>query len=88
MAIHNSVLKRERQNEVRRSRNRVVKSKVHSAFRKINEEIFAKKTENLEKLLKSYHSEVDKAVKKGIFHRNKAARLKSNMVKKVKAVKS
>ncbi len=35
--------------------------------------------------LKEVESVLDKAVKKGIFHKNKTARLKSNYVKKVKS---
>lgn len=37
--------------------------------------------------LKSVYSILDKSVKKGIFHKNKTARLKSNLAKKIKPSK-
>lgn len=83
MAIHSSVLKRERQNETRRKRNRIIKSKIHTAFKRVIEAIQAKNKEDIDKKLKNYYSEIDKGVKRGIFHKNKAARKKSRITKKV-----
>jgi len=83
MPINKSALKRERQDDVRRKRNRVLKSKVRTAFNKINDSIAHKKKEDTETFFKTYMSVVDLAVKKGIFHKNKGARLKSNMAKKI-----
>lgn len=86
MGIKNSVLKRERQNVVRRARNRILKSKVHSARKKVEESIASKNREDVEKFFRIYMSEVDKAVKKNIFHRNKGARLKSRVHHRIKVV--
>jgi small subunit ribosomal protein S20 len=84
MGINQSALKRERQNIVRRERNRVIKSRVHTAKRHLVESIDAKKRDDVEKNLRIFMSEVDKAVKRGLFHRNKGARLKSRIVKLIK----
>ena len=86
MKINRSVLKRERQNLVRRARNRVLKSKVHTARKKLEEAIALKKREDVEANFRAFMSEVDKAVKKKIFHRNKGARLKSRVHHKIKVV--
>jgi small subunit ribosomal protein S20 len=81
-----SGLKRKRQNAVRKLRNRVLKSKVHSAFLKIKSAIDTKKKDDIVANLKEYMSEIDIAVKKGIIHTNAGARKKSRIVKKIKAV--
>ena len=84
--MNRSVLKRERQNKVRRDRNRVIKSEVHTAKIRLVEAIETKNREDVEMRLRTFMSEVDKAVKRNIFHRNKGARLKSRIVKKIKDV--
>lgn len=84
MAIHKSVLKRERQQVIARMRNRVRKSKVHTAKIKLDQAVFAKDKEAAHESLSLYMSEVDKTVKKGIFHRNKGNRLKSRATIKIK----
>jgi small subunit ribosomal protein S20 len=86
MSRNSSGLKRERQNIVRKERNNVKRSRVHTAKKKLVAAIAAKKREDVELNLRTFMSEVDKAVKKGIFHRNKGARLKSRIVKKIKDV--
>ena len=84
MPINKSALKRERQNVVRRERNRALKSKVHTAYLRLTEVMDAKKEEEIEERLRFYVSEIDKAVKKGVFHGNKGARKKSRITKKIK----
>jgi len=86
MAINNSALKRERQNLVQRERNKILKSRVHTAKKRLETAIESKVREDVEIRLRTFMSEVDKAVKKGIFHKNKGARLKSRIVKKIKDV--
>ena len=79
-----SALKIGRQNVVARERNRIMKSKVHTAKRRLVEALTAKNRELVEEKFRIYSSEVDKAVKKNIFHKNKAARLKSRACKHIK----
>ncbi|MBP7552304.1 MAG: 30S ribosomal protein S20 [Spirochaetes bacterium] len=86
MGIKNSTIKRERQSVERRLRNRAIKSKVHTAFLGLAEAINSKNREDVEAKLRIYMSEVDKAVKRNILHKNNGARKKSRIVKRIKTV--
>ena len=83
MPINKSAIKRERQNNERRLRNKVIKSKVKTAFKKLSISMDAKKKNEVEEDLKNYVREIDKAVKKGVYHRNKGKRNKSRIMKKI-----
>ncbi|GEM_PF-191388 len=61
--------------------NQQIKSRVHSAVKNMEKN-------KTEAALKSAYSVIDKAVKKNLFHRNKAARLKAKMAKLVTQTKS
>jgi small subunit ribosomal protein S20 len=59
-------------------RNRQVKSKLKTLAKKVQESLAA--DENVRKAAAiAYVSAVDKAAKRGIIHKNKASRCKSNM---------
>ncbi|GAB0155184.1 30S ribosomal protein S20 [Chryseobacterium sp. Alg-005] len=80
MANHKSALKRIRQNEVRRLRNRYYHKTARTAMKVLrNEENKAAATEQLPKVI----SLLDKLAKKNIIHKNKAANLKSKLTKHV-----
>ena len=74
-----SAAKRQRQNEKRRLRNRMVRSRIRTAAKKIRILVREGNREEAEKNLKEYLSLVDRAVSKGVYHRNTAARKKSRM---------
>jgi len=74
-----SVLKRERQNEKRRLRNRIYKLKIKDRIKKIRR---AKDEKEKEKLFNELQSIIDKAVKRGVIHENKGARIKSRIFKR------
>lgn len=76
--------KRLRQNIVRRSRNRSVKSKLKAAIRKFREAVAAGELETAQQLRLSTGRLLDKAASKGVIHANKAARLKSRMSRHAK----
>ncbi len=61
--------------------NQRIKSRVKTAFKKLQ-------AESTDENLRLAQSAVDKAVKKNIFHKNKAARLKSRMAKIVQQANS
>jgi len=88
MPILKNAKKALRQNDKRAERNSLVKDEIASNrryFRKAIESADAKKAEELyRKLCKMY----DKAVKNNVFHANNAARTKSRMSAKVKALKT
>jgi small subunit ribosomal protein S20 len=72
-----SQIKRNRQNEKRRMRNKSVKSSLKTAIRKYNEAVTAGDAEAAETLLREASRKLDKAVSKGVIHKNQAANRKS-----------
>ncbi|NAW52049.1 30S ribosomal protein S20 [Elizabethkingia argentiflava] len=80
MANHKSALKRIRQNNVRRLRNRYYHKTARTAVKVLRTE--ADKASAVEQLPKVV-SLLDRLVKKNIIHKNKAANLKSKLTKHV-----
>ena len=82
MANTKSAIKRIRQNERRRLRNRVARSRVRTALKTARAAI----VENVGTARPSVSDAIrslDKAVTKGIVHRNTAARKKSRLMKQL-----
>lgn len=77
MAHHLSALKRIRQSETRRLRNRYVKVSTKNALKDIRN--VTDKKEALEKYTK-VASMIDKLAKKNVIHKNKASNLKSKLM--------
>lgn len=67
----------------RRSSNFAVKSSVKTAVRKTTESVTTGKVEEAQTLLAKAASTIDKAVSKGVLHKNAAARKKSRLAKKI-----
>lgn len=67
-------------------RNRMVQSRAKTGMKKAHRLIGAGELEAAEKEVLSAISSIDRAVSKGVFHRNKGARLKSRIVKKLNAI--
>lgn len=87
MANIQSQIKRNRQNEKRRLRNRAVLGSARSAVNKARAALETKSPETREAVLKAI-SELDKAAEKGVLHKNNAARRKSRLMKKLASFKS
>lgn len=83
MANHKSSAKRIRSNEKKRLRNRYYAKSMRSTVKKFRS--ITDKTEATTKLPKVV-SIIDKLAKKAIIHRNKAANLKSKLMKKINAL--
>ncbi|MEW6361832.1 MAG: 30S ribosomal protein S20 [Pyrinomonadaceae bacterium] len=83
MANHKSAEKRVRQNEKRRKINRANRSKVRTQIKKLRAAIAHHDKEQGTALLNPTISLIDKAVNKGIIHKNTAARYKSRLTKHV-----
>lgn len=79
MPLIGSSAKRQRQNEVRRQRNRMTVSAVRTARKKFLAAVAAKDKDSAGKLLHVAQKLIDSATGKGIFKRNTAARLKSRL---------
>lgn len=77
-----TALKRNIQSEKRRLLNRQHRSQVRTAIRSIQELIAKKEGDSVPEKLNFAYSLIDRAVKKGIFKLNKAARMKSKLAAK------
>ena len=88
MANHASALKRARQNEDRKLRNRITKTRVKHIVKTVRQEVDAKSTEALPSKLNDAKSLIDKAAKKGAIHRKTAARKISRLAKLVNTLKA
>lgn len=80
-----SAWKRLRQTEKRRKRNKVVAKKIKLSRRAIEGEIAAGDKAKTEVAFKHTQATLDRAATKGYIHPNKAARLKSRLVKRMRA---
>ena len=74
MANIKSAKKRILVSEKRAAKNKAVRSKVKTAIKKVDAAITAKDSEAAAVALKNAISEIDKAERKGIYHKNTAAR--------------
>lgn len=83
MANHKSAEKRVRQNEKRNAINRANRSKVRTQIKKLRAALGAHDKSASNELLNPTISVIDKAVNKGIIHKNTAARYKSRLTKHV-----
>ena len=83
MANIKSQIKRNRQNEKRRLRNKSVKSALKTSVRKFNEATAAGDAEQATALLRAASRNLDKAVSKGVIHKNQAANRKSAIAKRL-----
>ena len=83
MANIKSQIKRNRQNEGRRLRNKSVSSDLKTAVKKV--EVATGAGEPTDELFRSAQKKIDTAVSKGTMHKKTAARKKSRLAKKVSA---
>jgi small subunit ribosomal protein S20 len=79
MPNHKSAEKRMRQNEKRRDVNRSNRGRLRTSIRKLRSALTAGDAANVQELLPATISTIDKAVQKGVLHRNAAARYKSRL---------
>src|SRR5262249_34994319 len=78
-----SQIKRNRQNEKRRLRNKSVKSSLKTAIRKFHESAESGDVEATAAQLRDASRKLDKAVSKGVIHKNQAANRKSAIAKRL-----
>jgi small subunit ribosomal protein S20 len=87
MPTTKSATKRLRQSEDRRARNRAVKKSLHTYIRRVLESITAKDVEKSNADFQLVTKKLDQAASKKIIHANTAARTKSRLSARVKALK-
>jgi small subunit ribosomal protein S20 len=72
-------VKRNRKNEEARQRNKAVKSRIKTAIRRYRETLESGDTAAADERLREAGRLLDKAVSKGVIHKNQAANKKSRM---------
>ena len=82
MANIKSQIKRNRQNELARERNKSVRSALKTAVRRFDEAIAAGNTDEAKKAAGEATRKLDKAASKKVIHKNQAANRKSAIAKK------
>jgi small subunit ribosomal protein S20 len=83
-----SQIKRNKQNEKAHQRNKAVKSELRTHVRKFREAIDGGNVEEATAALRVATRKLDKAVSKGVIHKNQAANRKSAIAKKLAALQS
>lgn len=86
MANIKSQIKRIKTNEKARLRNQSVKSELKTYVRRVREAIAAGDKDLASEHLRKAGRKLDKAVSKGVIHKNQAANRKSKLAKQVEAL--
>lgn len=81
MANHPSALKRARQNEKRRLRNRMAIGEMRTAIKKFRSLVIERGGEDARTALPRVYALIDRTRKKGVIHANTAARYKSRLAR-------
>jgi small subunit ribosomal protein S20 len=82
-----SAEKAARRAETNRTRNIALRSRMRSALRKVNDAVAAGNKADASTALKDAQPLIDSLVNKNVIHRNKAARHKSALASRIKALK-
>jgi small subunit ribosomal protein S20 len=81
LANHKSAVKRARQNEIRRVRNKATKTRIKSIVKDVRTSAGAASVAETKVKLNTAQSGIDKAAKKGVIHKRTAARKISRLTK-------
>lgn len=83
MANIKSQIKRNKTNDKAHERNKAVKSALRTASRRVREALAAGDVDRARELAREAGRKLDKAVSKGVIHKNQAANKKSALAKAV-----
>lgn len=86
MANIKSAIKRAQLAKERTLRNAAAKSNLRTTLKRFEESLASANVESAGKALQSAITKLDKAVNKGLLHKNAAARKKSRLTKKFNAI--
>ena len=86
MANIKSAKKRARQSEKRRERNASARSMLRTSVKKVVKAIDAKDKSAAEAALRASEPTLDRASARGLIHKNKAARHKSRLTARIRAL--
>ena len=87
MANIKSQIKRNKQNEKARQRNKAVKSELKTAVRKFREAADAGNVDEATLAMRAASVKLDKAASKGVIHKNQAANRKSAIAQRAERLK-
>ena len=85
MANHKSALKRNRQSQLRRSRNRINRTRMRTVVKEVNEAIEQQSVDKAQDALKAAIPVIQKTAVKGAIHKKNASRKVSRLTKRVNA---
>jgi small subunit ribosomal protein S20 len=88
LANHKSALKRAKQNEVKRLRNKSFKTRIKKTVKEVRTAISANSQEQAQQNLIKAVSIIQKTTSKGIIHKNQAARKISRLARQVNNISS
>lgn len=86
MANLKSALKRINVNETKRERNKAIKSNMRTHIKRVEHLIAEKDVENAKAAFQTTTQVIDKAVQKGVIHKNNGNRQKARLAKKLNEV--
>lgn len=86
MASHKSALKRIKQTEVKTEQNRAHRSRLRGQLKRLRAAIDSKDKAAAQTLVNPTFALIDHSIHKGVLHRNAAARYKSRLSARVKAM--
>ncbi|NNF99762.1 MAG: 30S ribosomal protein S20 [Desulfobacteraceae bacterium] len=86
MANHKSALKRAKQNDLRRLRNKAVRTTVKNTIKELRAAATENSTKEAAEKLVSAKSIIDRAAKKGVIHKKNAARKISRLSRLVNSI--
>ncbi|GGE43472.1 30S ribosomal protein S20 [Pullulanibacillus camelliae] len=81
-----SAIKRVHKSEANREQNHAIKSAMRSSIKTFNVKVEEKDVEGAKSAFLSATQKIDKAVGKGLIHKNKAAREKSRLSQKLNEI--
>ena len=88
MATHKSALKRAKQDEVKRIRNKSYKSRVKKAIKEVRAAIADNSPDQAEKKLSDAASFIQKTVSKGAIHKRQASRRISRLARQINGLRA
>lgn len=86
MATHKSALKRAKQSEKRRLRNKTAISTMKTMIKKVQTSLEGKDTQKVSENLREATSYIDKIADKGIIHKKRASRIVSRLTAKANQI--
>jgi small subunit ribosomal protein S20 len=88
LANHKSALKRQRQNEKRRTYNKMYRTRARTFVKKARTAISGGEVDAAKEATRLAIQDLDKAARRGVIHRNNAARRKSRLMKQLAALET